>query len=209
MTRGTLDLGAWCILLSSNGKTLELAASLTEDSYEAWAPVTREVTRTTEQRTREEVAVPLMPGGYVFARADRLADLLALSHSPSLQYRVWDTDLRKMVTKGHPYFRVFRSGNHRLIPDQELEPLRRLERKPRAKRVERTFAVGDSVRTDDGGFAGLTGIVVSVKGKRIAVAFPKWGIEPVFPSWALRPLDEHGRVQVSDAQPERDAAKAA
>jgi transcription antitermination factor NusG len=202
----TLDLGSWCILRCSNCKTLELAASLNEVGFEAWAPVTRDVRHVGEKRSREEVAVPLMPGGYVFARADRLVDMLALSHSPSLLYRVWDSEEERMVTKGHPYFRVFRGGNHHFIPDRELEPLRRLERKPRPKREDRTFEIGQQVRTDDAGFEGLTGIVVEVRKKTVIVSFGKWSLEPELPTWALRPLDEAIGVHVNDGQPERDAA---
>lgn len=195
----------WIILCCSRAKTLDLAASLTEAGLEAWAPVTREDARTGDQRTREEVAAPLMPS-FVFARAPHLHTLLALSHSPSLQYRVWDPDQRKMVSKGHPSFRLFRGGNHRFVPDYELDALRRLEKKPRPKRVERTFSIGDRVRTDEGGFAGLVGRVTAIKGKQVAVAFPKWSIEPTFPTWAVRPIDECAAVNVNCAQPECDAA---
>lgn len=194
----------WCILRCANCKTLELAASLTDAGFEAWSPVTREVRRPSDQRTREEVAVPLM-AGYVFARADRLPELRAQSHSPVLQFRVWDRDLRRMVTRGHPYFRVFQGGNHRLVPDAELEPLRRVERKPRPQRVERVFTVGEKVRTDDGGFAGLNGIVLEVRAKTVVVSFGAW-LEPEIPTWAIRPLDDAAAVHVEGSQPERDAA---
>lgn len=194
----------WCILRCSGCKTLELAASLTDAGFEAWSPVTREVRRPGVQRTREEVAVPLM-ASFVFASGDRLADLLALSHSPALQFQVWDAEQRRMVTKGHPYFRVFRGGDHRLITDHELEPLRRLERKPRAKRVERTFRIGERVRTDEAGFAGLDGTVIEVRSKSVVVSFNKW-FKPEIPTWAVRPVDGTGSVHIQDPQPERDAA---
>lgn len=195
---------AWCVLRCSNCKTLELAASLTDAGFEAWSPVIREVRHVGEQRTREEFAVPLMPGGYVFARADRLPDLLALSHSPALQYQVWDSAQRRMVVRGHPAFHVFRGGDHRFVPDRDLEPLRRLERKPRQKHIERTFHVGERVRTDEAGFEGLNGVILEVRAKTVVVAFG-W-LEPEIPTWAVRPLDDPAQVQVCDAQPERDAA---
>lgn len=197
---------AWCILRCSNCKTLELAKSLSDAGFEAWAPVTREERHVGEQRSRQEIAVPLM-ASFVFARADRLPDLLALSHSPSLQFRVWDSEKRRMVTRGHPHFRVFRGGDHRLIPDRELEPLRRLERKPRPKHVERTFAVGERVRTDEAGFEGLNGTVIEVRGKTVVVSFG-W-LEPEIPTWAVRPLDATGQGHVGCVQPECDAARAA
>lgn len=198
-------LASWLILCCSRSKTLELAKSLAEVGFEVWAPVTRDEVRVGEQRTREDTAVPLMPS-FVFARARHLHTLLALSHSPSLQYRVWDAEEGKHVTKGHPHFRLFRGGNHRFVPDRELEPLRRLERKPRPKRVERSFTVGDQVRTDDEGFAGLIGVVTMVQGKMVQVRFGKWRIEPKFPAWALRPIDEPNAVNVNATSPECDAA---
>jgi transcription antitermination factor NusG len=194
----------WAILTCSNCKTLELVGSLVDAGFEAWAPVTREIARPSAQRTREEIAVPLM-AGFVFAPAAHLHTLLAMSHSPALQYRVWDTDQRRMVVKGHPAFRVFRGGSHRFVPDHELEALRRLERKPRPKRIERTFNIGDRVRTDDGGFAGLNGTVTQIRGKNVVVAFGRW-MEPEMPSWALRPVDESGQSVIDVHQPERDAA---
>lgn len=197
----------WCILRCSGTSTLRLADSLTDAGLEAWTPVTREIRRPTGQRTREEVAVPLM-SGYVFARSTHLHALLALSRSPVPQYQVWDSDQRRMVTKGHPWFRLFSAV--RFVPDRELEPLRRLERKPRPQRIERTFAIGERVRTDEAGFIGLTGTVTGVNGKIVTVAFGTWRLEPTFPSWALRPLDEStSSVHVTGERPECDAAKAA
>jgi transcription antitermination factor NusG len=193
----------WLILQCSASKTLDLAKSLTEAGYEAWAPITREERRSEDQRTREEVAVPLMPS-FVFARACHLHPLLALVRSPSLQYRIWDSEQRKMVTRGHPRFRIFRAD--RFIADRELDPLRRLEKKPRPKRVERTFALGQRVRTDEAGFQGLTGTVVAIIGKKVSVAFPKWAIDVLFPTWALRELDAPAAVNVNTGSPERDAA---
>ena len=193
----------WMVLECSAPKTLELAKSLTEAGMEAWAPITREIARKGEQRNREEVAVPLMPS-FVFASARHLHTLLALARSPSLQYRVWDADERRMVTKGHPRFKLFRAG--RFIPDRQLEPLRRLERKPRPKREEKTFRLGERVRTDEAGFEGLTGMVMELRGKKVLVAFGTFGFSVEFPTWAMRSLDAPAAVNVNDRKPECDAA---
>lgn len=195
----------WLILQCSASKTLELARSLNEAGMGAWAPTTRAQRRTGDRRTIEEIEAPLMPS-FVFAPARHLHALLALAHSPAMQYRVWDSEQRKMVVRGHPTFRLFRRGDHRFIPDPELEPLRRLERKPRPKRDERTFRIGQRVRTDEAGFAGLIGTVIAIHGKNVAVAFPRWPIEPLFPTWALRPLDASAAVNVNDPKPECDVA---
>lgn len=196
---------SWCILRCSPSSTLQLVASLRDDGFDAWTPVTLETKRHRTRRTREEVPAPLC-ASFVFVRADRFHDLLALSHSPSLQFRTWDSDMRRFVVKGHPFFRPFRGGEHRFIADAELEPMRRIERFPKPKRIERSFSIGDRVRTDDGGFAGLTGTVVAVKGRHIAVSFPDWSIYPEFPTWAMKSVDEYGEVNVNAIAPEREAA---
>lgn len=192
----------WLVLTCASTATLRLAESLRDDGFEAWTPITRDVKRRGDQRTREEFAVPLMPS-FVFAKAKHLHRLLALMHSPAMIYRVWDAEKRKMVAKGHPHFRM--PYGARLIPDRQIEPLRRMERLPRPKRVERTFEVGQEVRTDDAGFAGLTGTVTGIRGKMVRVTFGGW-FEPEIHSWALRPLDETSAVNVNSSKPECDAA---
>lgn len=200
----------WCILRCSGGSTLGLAGSLTEAGFEVWAPAGPTIERTGPQRTRKEIPTALMPG-WVFARADRLHDLLALAHAPSLLFQVWDREERRMVTKGHPQFSVFRGGSHRFIADAELSALRRAERRPRAKPSERKFQIGDLVRTDDGGFGGLIGTVVGVTGKMVQVSFLSWAISPSVASYLLRPaIDEKPEVNVETRLSEQaQSAKAA
>src|SRR5688500_10204211 len=95
----------WVILRCSGGSTLKLANSLTEAGYESWSPVETVNRRSREGSKPEPVRLPLMPS-YVFAAADRQQELIELSRSPSLNYRIWDSELKRMVTKGHPYFRL-------------------------------------------------------------------------------------------------------
>lgn len=179
----------WCILRTAPSKTLDLARSLAEAGFDVWSPIGPVEVREGPYRSRREVQTALMPG-YVLARADRLSDLLEQARSPALLFRVWDSELRKMVVKGHPAFSVHRGGNHRLIPDGDLTSLRGAEHRPKVKKIARTFAIGEQVRTDDAGFSGLVGKVIAINGKMVTVAFPRWDITPQFGSWLLRPIEQ-------------------
>lgn len=195
----------WCILRCSNCKTLELARSLNDAGFEAWTPV-----ETIERRSRkgikpDELRRPLI-ASFVFARADHMAGLLALSHSPALNYRVWDSGLRRMVTRGHPYFRV--SSLH-LIPDAQLAGLRAVELKRRPKGKPQAFEVGAHVRVTDGGFEGLRGVVVECRGDYATVVLDDWSIPAKIATWILA-LDENRAVHVLVPSPKQAlSAKAA
>jgi hypothetical protein len=207
----TLDLGRWLILLVSSQNTLRLAASLREDGYEAWAPTETVKRRSREGAKPEPVILPLM-AGFVFARADRLADLLALSHSPSMLYQVWDVEQRKMVTKGHPYFRVFKhAGEPYSFPDHQLDPLRALEQRTTPRGKDQLLNVGDLVRLGDGGgLAGLIGEVEAVIRKNAVVRFPKWPLTFNVPVWKLlRVLDCDSRGHIHSISDQAVLAKAA
>ena len=108
-----VEMDRWVILRTAATSTLRLAGSLGEAGFETWAPVETIRRRLPRSAKHEVVSVPLLKS-FVFARADRIDDLLALSHSPSLSHQAWDAHLRRMVTKGHPYFR--------LMPDADVEP---------------------------------------------------------------------------------------
>jgi transcription antitermination factor NusG len=199
------------ILRCANCKTLELAASLTDAGFEAWSPV--EVEKKLVKDPRKLIAdkvvetrIPLTPS-FVFANADRMDDLLALSHSPTLNYRIWDSELRRMVTKGHPHFRLFRHlGEIAVIAAVHLEPLRNIERRRKPRGAVKPIAVGTLVRLTEGGFAGMTGMVDSVRGKRAIVSFSQYPFPVEFPTWLLREeLDRSAAVNVNTRPSERAA----
>jgi transcription antitermination factor NusG len=188
---GARNEGRWCILRCSGAKTLELAASLNDAGFEAWAPVETVVRKTPDRKKlfafkSETIVQPIMPG-YVFARLVHLAELLELARSPSLQYRIWDSNERRMVTKGHPAFRFMHNldGGISCTPDGTLNSLRSIERKrkPRGKVV--SVPVGTSVRLDDGTRAGLVGTVERVEGKFALVAFPGLPMPVKIAMWML------------------------
>jgi transcription antitermination factor NusG len=184
----------WCILRCSNCKTLELAASLTDAGFEAWSPAETISRRARSGNKREEVRKPLV-ASFVFARANRMDDLLALSHSPTLNYRVWDSALRRMVVRGHPYFRV---SQLRLVPDGQLSNLRAIEHKRRPKGKPRAFEIGTVVRITEGGFEGLIGLVEECRGDYATVTLDDWSAPAKIATWLLHPiLDDPRMVHVS------------
>lgn len=194
----------WCILTCSNCKTLDLVASLIDAGFDAWSPVETVSIRARKGQKREEVRRPLI-ASFVFAKADRLLDLLELSHSPSLNYRIWDADLRRMVTRGHPYFRVFpRSGDPKFVPDAQLDHLRKLEQRRRPKGKPRAFDKGAAVRITEGGFAGLNGVIEECRGDYATVTISDWAIPVHIATWLLHPaLDDTRDVHVSGELRER------
>jgi transcription antitermination factor NusG len=206
----------WCILRTSPGQTLRLTDALGDAGFEVWTPTETmraagAVGRDGRPRRNgkdEFVIRPMLPS-FVFAEADRLNELLYLARSPAQLYRVWDSEQRRMVERGHPRFSVFHVGNKvPLVSDQAMLPLRTIEarrRKPRG--AVPTWKTGDRVRLSEGSFAGLSGEVTAIrgrKGKTVWVVFPGWPMSVEFSSWLLRPeLDDSSAVNVDHSQSER------
>lgn len=189
----------WCVLRCSPAKTLELAASLNDAGFEAWTPVDGD---------RE----PMTPS-YVFARVNRLPELLALWRSPALVYRVWDSDQRRMVTKGHPYFSVMasldRAGEWATVKDASLNPIRTIEWRRKPRGTVQAVPVGAKVRCAESGFTGLDGVVDSVRGKKATVLFEGLIFPVQLGCWQLTVVvDDDPKVNVNGFRHER-AAKAA
>lgn len=201
----------WCILRCSGGSTLGLAKSLSDAGFEVWSPIEIHERRSPKTRKREEVISALMPS-FVFARAQHIADLIDLSRSPTLNYQVWNKEQRRMVTKGHPVFRLFRSdGGYPTVSDRELQPLRLAEKRTAPKPVGKVFNSGDRIKLTEGGFAGLSGIVERTKGAFASVMFPGFNIPVKIATWMLiADIDPHATIHVSRSLSEQAlSAKAA
>ena len=201
----------WCILRCSGCKTLELAASLNETGFEAWAPVETIVRRARQGAKPEPVQLPLT-ASYVFAPAARMLELLALSRSPALNYRVWDPEKRRMVTRGHPYFRMHREfGELAIAPDAQLAALRKREGRTAPKPDAEPLVRGTRVRLREAGFEGLWATVEDSRKSRTVVTVDGWPIPVDFPTWSVRQgVDEPRPVHVNGAQTEQaPSAKAA
>lgn len=201
----------WCILRTGSVSTLPLAKSLTDAGYEVWTPLEIHERRSPKTRKREEVTAALMPS-FVFARSLHLADLIDLSRSPTLNYQVWDKEQRRMVTKGHPVFRLFRSdGGYPTVSDRELQPLRIAEKRTAPKPAGKVFNTGDRIKLTEGGFAGLSGIVERTQGAFALVAFPGFNIPVKIATWMLiADIDPSATIHVSNGLSEQaPSAKAA
>ena len=162
MTAGMITSGnLWLILRMSGPRTLAVADSLKDAGFDAWTPVGSSSKRKSRKPGVEAKPVPVMPT-YVFARDHHLHDLLAEASRP---------------VSSHPAFSVFRwDGRIPLIADRSLDYLRRGEarylRRVREGQPVKQFAAGESVQLSEGGFAGLSGMVETSKGKYTLVCFP-------------------------------------
>lgn len=206
-SEGMIDTGTarrWCILRTSGARTIPLMLSLREAAFEVWTPIEKRFRLGGRKREPVEQEVAILPG-YVFARYIHLTDLLSLSRSPSLNYRIWDADKRQMVTKGHPYFSVFQlHGRIRAQSDQSLAPLRALEeslqrvadrRRDSAgqKGLPPQFTAGQIVRVDEGGFAGLDLTVAETnQGKDVKLTHPDWTWPVEISAWKLAAIQLQG-----------------
>lgn len=189
-------MGDWCILRCAASRTLALAESLTEAEFEVWTPVQR------KDGTKDEVEP--MIHTFVFANADRLMDLVALSRSSALTYRRWNSDKRRMVSVGHPPFSVFQDfGKFARVPDAALSPLRAAERRRKPRGQVRSYRIGDHVKLVEGAYEGLRGVIEAVAGKQAVVAFPGFVRSATIPMWML--LDDDSAIHVDKDQSERAA----
>jgi transcription antitermination factor NusG len=165
----------WCILRTSGRSTMSLAESLAKDGFDVWTPVADGVTPLTSS--------------YVFARAHELPRLLSLVRSPSLQYRIWDPELRRMVVRGHPAFRLMRGLDPftpwAMVRDAQLAALRGIEKRRKPRGLIKEIPIGAKVRTDECGFAGLNGVVESIRNKFATVVFDGFPFPVQVGCWLL------------------------
>lgn len=190
----------WCILRTASRSTLNLAKSLAEVGYDVWTPIeVRDPPKAARKAkaddgNHESAMLPT----FLFAGFSHISELAALSRAPSLQYRVWDSEKRRMVVKGHAAFSVFKhNGSYSRVPDLALASLRAAERRRKPRGLVKMFPVGAKVKLSEGSYAGLKGIVVAVKGKIATVEFPKCGFirDAKCPMWVL--LDDESSNDVS------------
>lgn len=166
----------WCILRCAASRTLPLAGALVEAGFDAWTPVEAVKARCDKTRSKDERKQPITPT-FVFAPYSRLSDLRRLAASPSQCFQVWDAEQRRMVTRGVPYFSLFRfDGRYPAITDRALEPLRRFERQRLPRIAPTVFEKGQKVKLSGSGFDGLAGVIEGVRGRMALVSFPGWPI---------------------------------
>lgn len=162
----------WCILRCAASRTLPVAAALTAAGFQSWTPVQTLEIRCDKKRTRELKALAILPT-FVFSAWSRLSELRQIAKSPNQCFQVWDSDERRMVTKGIPFFSVFSfDGMIPRIADRALQPLRAFERQSLPRVPATIFAVGQAVRVDGAGFEGLVAMVAGTRGGQVCVEFP-------------------------------------
>lgn len=164
MAKNELDLGSWFILRVSALRTLALFRSLKNAGYSVWTPIDEKVGRYPRSRSRYRKEIAMLPT-YVFARCEDIAELCSIAALPANE---------------HPEFRVFQHGSAiPLLTDAALDPLRDIEghRRQIAKRNERrgmrapVIAAGTRVLLDEGGFAGMPGMVIGSENSYTLVDF--------------------------------------
>jgi len=114
----------WCILRTSGGQTLPLAAWLREAGFDVWTPareIRKVVRRGTRAEQRLEIAIPILPT-FVFAQERDLAPI---------------ADVMDDENSLHPAFSIFRySGRIPLVGDREIAGLRQEEKGKAAEMQE-------------------------------------------------------------------------
>ena len=163
---------AWCILRMSSGNTLPVATALADAGFEVWTPVETVKRRVGRKREVRETTLPITPG-IVFARDDRLQDLVAMCRAPALTYRKWSAERKRMEMHGCPSFSVFRHGGRfTRVADRHLDPLRIAEQQAAPRDKVPAYVAGDEVRHSGAGFDGLIGIVQQNRRQYALVMFP-------------------------------------
>lgn len=188
---------------------MPLASALSEAGFDVWTPVETRARLAGRDRRVVEQILPIMPG-YVFAARDRGDDLLNMSRSPTLNFRVWDKEQRRMVIKGYPHFSVFlANGGIRTLEQAALAPLQALEadlarlaERRRAKALEKgeppRFEKGQTVRVDSHGVAGLNLTVMEANaGKTVKLHHPDWLFPAHISAWKLRAVAVKGEIPVA------------
>lgn len=159
----------WCILRMAGTATIPVVAALSDAGFDVWTPTVTEECRAGKSRDRRERTAPLTPG-IVFAKDNRLHDLAVLARTPSLTFRRWNAETKRMEMKGCPQFALFRhQGRFPRIADRHLDPLRRAEQRAQPKDSAPQFAAGDEVRMPSSAFGGLSCVVDEVQGRYAAV----------------------------------------
>ena len=160
----TLDLGSWFILRMASSDTLSVLKGLLKAGYDAWTPIERRRGRMPRTRTAYDKEFALMPS-YVFVNIHHLAEIQHMALVPP---------------RNIPRFTLFQyQGGVPLIADNQLDALRyeegRLQavydRALRKGKKGPRFNPGETIRIEEGPFAGMDGIVTDQTGQFTLVNF--------------------------------------
>jgi len=143
MARAADMADGWVILRMAGPRTLPVARSLAAAGFEVWTPVDRVSKRRSGGRTGKVVVDAPMAPTIVFARANRRADLHAITRLP---------------VSPHPPFSLFLDTDRTIVAvsDASLERMRDFERhRPRPRPVGQPLAKGQKVGVPGNAFAAL------------------------------------------------------
>ena len=179
----TLDLGSWFILRMASSDTLSVLKGLLKAGYDAWTPIERRRGRMPRTRTAYDKEFALMPS-YVFVNIHHLAEIQHMALVPP---------------RNIPRFTLFQyQGGVPLIADNQLDALRyeegRLQavydRALRKGKKGPRFNPGETIRIEEGPFAGMDGIVTDQTGQFTLVNFAGFASPIKISSLLLKREDE-------------------
>lgn len=181
----------WFILRCAGRSTLALAKSLADDGFEVWTPARTQRVLVKQTKQTKEVRVPML-ASFIFAKADHLHDLLALSKRQLKARRVTKPIRRDEPNEPryHRDFTVFHAfGQIPFVTDADLEPMRAKEiaQVPRSQAPQ--FSRGTRVRAHGSAFEGLKGKVERCKSGYALVIFDDWKRPAKIPTFLLREVD--------------------
>ena len=135
----------WVILRCSARLTLRVAEAVRSEGIEAWTPTEVLRPKIPKRRARVTLCEPILPR-FVFADAERLLELLAMSHRPLATFTV--------MCDGTRYAAVKDAALNALRVEEARRERQRL-RNAKAQPLQR----GRRVAMPKGAWEGLTGIV--------------------------------------------------
>lgn len=160
-------MGSWCILRTSARHTVRLAETIAKEGVEAWTPTVVSRPNLPKRRARVTLREPILPR-FVFASADSLPQLLALSHAPLAG------------------FTILRHGERiAIVAEASLGPLRKHEdaleraRLLSLRKAEKRdpLPIGAEVLVPGDAWRGLKGTVVRSDSNKTVIALGKWSVE--------------------------------
>lgn len=163
----------WCILRTNGRHTLRLADTLAEAGFDVWTPIETKRIKVPRMTAKRDVRLPLLPS-FVFAQKPQMADLIALSQQHRKEYRVFDIEKHRWVTRLHPDFSLFHYFDRiPIVSDEALNPLRRIARRRTAKPSARPLEYGQAVKAGElaGSYQGMVGKVERSNEKMTLVCF--------------------------------------
>lgn len=208
--------GDWCILRTSGFRTLPLAKSLAAAGFEVWTPKEVHTRRQGPARQRAEFDAPILPT-FVFARADRVRDLVEVQASPTSPHPGFSIfryygriplladgsigNLRQVEIDAAERWRLVqaeeqRRAEHDRLKDEQAAQARRMhvdreQREALRKALRATapsYLDGAKVKVVRPEFTGLTGVVEGQKGRAAIVNFGG-GMTLTIDAWLLSPDD--------------------